>query len=94
MATVVGKIEKQPAEVLNISFDFSSAVNTDATISINTVFTDSTDITVSGEVVSGTSVNMSLSGGVTGNQYKITVRVDTSDGETIEADAKVKVKEL
>ena len=94
MAKVTGNIEKQPDEVLNIAFDFSGAVNSDTTISVNDVVVSSAEIAVANVVVEGQTVKMTLSGGETGQRYKVTVLVDTSDGETIEADGKIKVKDL
>lgn len=93
MATVVGTITKQPDEVLNIAFDFSSALDDGVTIAINRVTSSDAALVISNEAVSGQSITMTVAGGTDG-RYKITCLIDTSEGETLEADATVKVKSL
>lgn len=94
MPTVTGTVTKQPDEVLNIVFDFSSAIDDEVSITINQISVSSDEIAITNELVSGQNVTMKLSGGLTGKTYKVTCLVDTSDGEVLEADGKVKVKAL
>ena len=95
MATVLGKVVKQPEEVLDyyVSFDDWFVGRSDAPAS-HEVITDA-GITLEDDTRIDNTVRIVLSGGTAGEQYKITVRITTDATPPIirEGDFIVKVRE-
>ena len=92
MPSILGKFTKQPDEVLDydVSYDdwFSNRADTPST---HTVVVE-TGITKVSDTLTGNTVRVVLSGGVSGEQYKVTTLLTTSTGIVKEADFIVKVK--
>jgi hypothetical protein len=93
MTTVLGKFVKQPAEILDYDVDFTDwfAGRTDTPASF--VVVAEPGITVIGSSRTGNVVKTILSGGTSGNKYKISVLLTTSASLVKEADYVVAVKE-
>ena len=95
---------KQPAEVIDYTLDFSSAVNTGDTL----VADPAPEVTLelqsgSGEAPSlglttlntqGNSIKQRISGGIDGQVCLVTCRVATAAGEVLEGEARLKIKEI
>jgi hypothetical protein len=87
MPTSPNSFKKQPNEQYNIEVDFSKELNkVSAVISSKEVIatlngTDVTDAVIEGSNISSTemSVIIGVKGGLTGNTYKITVRVTSNE---------------
>lgn len=94
MSTILGKFSKQPQEILDYDVDFSKwfSNRTDSPVSFTTVV--EAGITLVNATLSGNVVKIVLSGGTSGQQYKITVRLTTALGLVKEADFVVKIKEV
>jgi hypothetical protein len=94
--------EKQPADVQDFDFDFSAYLtalgDTGSSIALaeveDGITLDSSSLTTSASGVSGGLVKVWLSGGTSGEKYKVTVRLDTTGGRTREAEIYVRVKEI
>ena len=93
--TIVGKFQKQSAEILDYDVDFtdwfSNRVDTPASVSV-TVPSGITQ--VGGGTITGKFVKVILSGGTNGTKYEITVRLTTSAGLVKEADFTVTIKDV
>jgi hypothetical protein len=96
MTAVLGKFEKQTAEVIDYYVLFADwfSNRTDAIASINV--TADPGITVTTSSFTGTSVKIVLTGGTNGTKYKITARVTTTSTPAIvkEADFTVTIKDV
>jgi len=95
--TILGKFQKQPAEVLDYDVDytewFSNRVDTPAIVDPFEIAAE-TGITVVGSSITGNIVKVILAGGTALTKYKITVRLTTTAGLIKEADFTVTVKEI
>lgn len=90
---------KQPSEVLDYDFDFSQRLPTGDTISsVLSVTLDQNTITLgsgaTGVTNTGTVVKVWLLGGLSGTRYKVTCRVLTVGGRTMESDMFVLVQDV
>ena len=95
---------KQPAEVIDYTLDFSSAVNTGDTlvtspVPVVTLLVQSgtgTAPALGTTTVNtlGNSIKQRVSGGVDGQVCLITCRVTTAAGEVLEGEARLKIKEI
>ena len=92
MAAILGRYVKQPDEVLDYDVDYTDwfSNRTDTPTSHDVVA--AAGITLVTSARTGKVVKSVLSGGVDGEQYKITTRLTTSTGMVKEADFIVKVK--
>ena len=95
MATILGKVTKQPSEVLDyyVSFDDWFAGRSDA--AVDHEVEAETGIVIEDDTRIDNTVRIVLSGGTAGEQYKITVRITTNATPPIirEGDFIVKVRE-
>jgi hypothetical protein len=95
MASVLGKFTKQSAEVLDYDVDFTDWFEGRVTDSPDSfVVTADAGITITGSTRTGYIVKVILSGGVSGQKYKITVRMTTTNLLVKEADFVVAVKDI
>lgn len=96
MTTVLGRFDKQTAEVLDyyVLFEDWFSNRSDAPSSI--AVTADAGITVAASSLSGTTAKVVLSGGTNGTRYKITVRLTTDATPAIvkEADFYVTIKDV
>ena len=99
----VGTIQKQPYEVQDYSLDFALRLVAGETLTLVSVTSinlatgaDSTSALVGSSpppAVSGTKVVFWLKDGVDGEHHKVTVKVTTSTGQSLEGDIDVFVVE-
>lgn len=94
MSGVLGKFEKQPADVLDYDFDYSDWLDdrSDTIATYNVVA--ETGLTVGLVTAISGVVKVFLSGGTDGQTYKVTCTVTTTGGRTKQAEISVKVKEV
>lgn len=90
---------KQPSESRLYTMDFAANCAVGETISSVTSFaadtpTGATALTVGGASCSGTTASARISGGTDGKQYKVTVLVLTSAGNTLEGEGILQVRDL
>lgn len=92
--------EKQPYEERKFSFNFASKMAEDATItSINSITSSLksgggvASLTINGQTAAGQKVEALYGGGTTGQTYKVTCKVTDSQGQELELDGLLKVKE-
>ena len=92
-------VNKQPAEVIRIVFDFTEVMTSLASIASITSITStncliigtSSALTISGQAFAGKKVTCFASGGTSGETYKLTAIAVDSDGQTLELDGYVEV---
>lgn len=95
---------KQPAEAIRYTTDFSERLaDGDTVASVAYSGIANTQGTVSGDAVptlsdeqidSSVGVRHLIAGGLSGQTYKVTVRVATTLGETLEHEYRLKVKDI
>ena len=92
--------EKDPGEIVPVSFDFSADVATGATvtlISVSVSVVDGADpapanILAGAATASGATVVQWITGGLDATRYKLRCRVAASDGQTLVLPAIVPVR--
>ena len=95
---ILGKYIKQPAEVSDYDISHADWLRADETLSTATATvtcltsTDSS-LVVGSATISAQLVRVRLSGGLAGEEYKVTALVTSSSGRVAESEFKVKVKE-
>jgi hypothetical protein len=94
MTAVLGKFDKQPAEILDYDVDFTDWFTNRTDAPSSHVATADDGITIVSATRSGNVVKVILSGGTSGTSYKITVRLTTTAALVKEADFVVKIKEV
>ena len=82
---------KDPQSVLDYGFDWSDWLDTGDTVSTST-WTVPTGITEDSETETSTATTIWLSGGTVGKKYKITNRMVTANGRTVDRSFYVKVE--
>jgi hypothetical protein len=95
----MGLSSKDPAEKINITFDFSTyyteVTNPVVTITLKGDSTDIPDMKATAPVIIDlTKVLLQIQGGETGTQYELRCTVDTDTGETVVAKDNLAVKRL
>lgn len=92
---ILGKFEKQPGEVLDYAADLTQWLP-EGDFAVSVVATADVGITIDSTVIAdgGQSIRVWLSGGSTGQKYKIQVRFVTDQARTKEYEFVVKVKEV
>ena len=87
--------EKQPNESRLYTFDFTANLADPETITGVTGFAaDTAGLTIGTPVFQGKMVQCRISGGVSGVQYRLTVTVTTSDGNVLEGEADLFIREV
>lgn len=94
MTCVLGRFVKQPNEVLDYNVDYTDwfVDRTDSPASETAVADDG--IVVGSVSRNGNVVKVVLSGGTSGQSYKVTVRLTTTTNIVKEADFIVRVREV
>ena len=90
---ILGRFTKQPSEVLDYDVDYSDWLEGEDVVDSISVVVDP-GITLEGHFLQGPVAKVVLSGGVSGNKYKVTVRASTENQLVKEADFLVVVKEF
>lgn len=94
-------LEKQSGETRRLSLDFSGSMSPTATIeSVTSIVaanqgevSGSANLTVSGEAIEGQAVSWLFAGGTDGELYKIEARVADSDGQILELEGYLRVRD-
>jgi len=96
MSSILGRFSKQPTEVLDYIVDYTEWFVGRTDTPATQVTTADAGIAVVSSSISGTKVIVVLSGGVSGEAYKITTRLTTNAAPAIvrEADFIISVKEV
>ena len=90
-------VEKQPLETRKLSIDFSALLESGETLTGSPTVTseklngDATDLTVASIAINGALVTFLLSGGTAGVYYRIEATTTTSQSQTLEGDAIIRV---
>ncbi len=97
------KLFKKPSETGNYTIDFSDLLSEDETLSsIIIIYVTPDSLTISNQQINSAIVNdikigkavlCTLSGGLNGYEYTVTVKVTTSESETLETDVVLSVIE-
>jgi len=82
---------KDPQSVLDYGFDWSDWLDTGDTVSTST-WNVPTGITEDSDSNTGTTTTVWLSGGTVGKKYKITNRMVTADGRTVDRSFYVRIE--
>lgn len=91
---IIGTFSKQPAEVLDYAIDLTQWLAS-GDYAVSQVTTAAAGITVDSTLIlnSGREIRVWLSGGTSGQRYKIQVLFTTTDGRKKEFEFVVKVQE-
>lgn len=92
---IIGTFNKQPAEVLDYHTSLSDWLPS-GDFAVSAATTGDTGIVIDSTLLTddGTGVRVWLSGGTSGQKYKLQVRFVTDQGRTKEFEFVVKVKEI
>lgn len=90
----ITKFLKQPVEIQDYDFDFSEYLTYHSdSISTHTATCDA-GVTIMATDVTGSVVKVFVSGGVSGQNYKVSVNITTLGGRVKQGDVLVKVREI
>lgn len=90
---------KQPSEKITFSMDFTNYVSSSSITLSNPQVSHTRydggagDLTLGSPSISGQKVIFTIDGGTTNVRYKVTVKVDASDGTKLEGDGILLVKD-
>lgn len=91
----LGSFSKQPGERVSKSVLYTDALDPgDGIGTINACSAEPADLDVSPVLVAEDRIRVWVSGGMDGQQYKITIRVTTAGGEILEDELFCRVKEI
>lgn len=94
MATLLGKFIKQPGETLDYEVDFTEWFSNRIDEPLSHTVIVEPGLTLVGSTRVGADVKIVIAGGQAGGQYKVTVRMQTSEGLVKEADFQIRVREV
>ena len=77
------RVEKHSGETLILDMDFSAWMLSTDTITNQVVTHSPVGLTITDQFVNGQSVRLTVSGGSSGVNYKVSVQIVTSAGETL-----------
>lgn len=92
---LLGTFTQQPHEVLDYDFDYSEWISTGDTI-IAAVATADAGLTLGSTIIDPTTdkiIKQWISGGTSGNVYKVQITATTAGGRVKEIEFKIKVRE-
>lgn len=90
---ILGTFEKQPVDVKDYDIDYAQWLTPGDGIQSATAEVDAGGLLVDSVFTSGDRVKVWLSGGVSGQRYKVTVTVSTNDGRVLQHEFVIKVKD-
>lgn len=93
---ILGTFQKQPNERLDFDVDFGAEWITAGDYIVSATTTAATGITAEAPLIDVTKkiVKQWITGGTSGNKYKIQITATTNDGRIKEAEFYVKVREV
>lgn len=83
---------KDPDEVLDYQFDWTSRLVTNETITTSTFLVADGSVTLTNPTVAGALTTIWISGGVAGEANTVTNRIVTNQGRTYDESAKLRVR--
>lgn len=92
MAEFTEWTEKDPAEVVDYSWDFSELLRTDETVASGTV-TAEDGMSATDATAAGTTLTARVAGGTAGQSYDVTFHAVTSTGQHFERTLRISVAE-
>lgn len=92
----ITRFTKQPNDALDYDIDFTDWFGEESTDTIVSYTTPTVDpgLTLDSDEQAGYIVKVWLSGGTTGNSYKVTTIITTAEGREKEREIMIKVKEI
>lgn len=90
---ILGTFEKQPVDVKDYDIDYAQWLTPGDAISSAAVEVDTAGLLADSVFTSGDRVKVWLSGGVSGQRYKVTVTASTDDGRVLQHEFVIKVKD-
>lgn len=94
MASILGRFVQQPNEVIDYDVDYTEWFSNRADTALLAVVVADAGINVDTYSLTGKVVRIVVSGGVSGQKYKVTTRLTTSAGVVKEADFLVTIKSV
>lgn len=91
---ILAKFVKQPADIQDYDIDFNEYLTANSDTAASHTSTVDAGITKQSSVMADGVVKVWLSGGTSGETYKVTVTVTTTAGRVKQAEIAVKVKEV
>ncbi|MFN9291054.1 MAG: hypothetical protein ACK6EB_23535 [Planctomyces sp.] len=91
---VLGKFSKQPVEVQDYDIDFNEYLTSQSDTASSFVVAADPGVTIASSSLVAGVVKVFVSGGLDGEQYKISATVTTTGGRVKQADILIKVKEI
>lgn len=86
MAKNIGKVTKDPDDTKKFTVNWAPYLRTGATVSTSSSPNTPAGITVSATTNDTTTVTHTVTGGRVGQEYVLTSRITTSDGEQLDLD--------
>lgn len=83
---------KDPDEVLDYQFDWSSRLDVGETISVSTFVLESGSVTLGNEALAGGLTTVWISDGDVGSVAVVTNRITTSSGRTYDESARLRIR--
>ncbi len=90
---ILATFTQQPTEILDYDVDFSAFLNAISDTAVSHTVTSEPGITVNSSSLNAGRVKVWVTGGLSGQKYKITVRLTTDGGRLKEEEIVIKVKE-
>jgi hypothetical protein len=84
---------KQPTEKRTLTFEFAEKLAPGDALTGSPTITASSGITATAGSKSGTTVSTQVSGGTAGNEYTVSCRIGTTQGDVLELDVVVEVRD-
>lgn len=84
---------KQPDEIRTIPYDFGPKIAAGASLTGSPTVTAAAGVTVVGSTLSGTVVLAQVSGGTLGTTYKVTAKINVTNGDLLEMDVLLRIAE-
>lgn len=90
---ILERFTKQPADVQDYDIDFTRYLDALTDTAASAVVTPEAGITLVNSLVLGKKVKVWLSGGTSGQKYKVTILLTTTGGRTKEAEILIIVRD-
>lgn len=92
--SVLARFTKQPVEVQDYDIDFTDYLTALSDTAVSHVVSVETGLTLMASNLTSGIVKVFVSGGVDGNQYKVSATITTAGGRVKQGDIIIKVREF
>lgn len=92
--SVLARFTKQPVEVQDYDIDFTDYLTALSDTAVSHVVSVETGLTLMASNLTSGIVKVFVSGGVDGNQYKVSATITTAGGRVKQGDIMIRVKEF